>query len=305
MDKITNPHDKYFRASMSDPRIAKDFFQAHLPETILNSIKWETLALQSSQHIDEHLSETMTDILYRVAFGEGNGFITILVEHQSKSDPMMAFRVLHYSISIMRRELLKNPGSKLPLVVPIVFYSGQEPYRHTTDVFELFGDLEPLARNIFMNPFQLVDVGRIPDEELRQHTWVGVMELVQKHIFTRDFVRFIRGLAPLLRELMGQNADEYIFRTLKYICNTAGLDDPSEFARIINNELSEELGGKAMTLAQIWHSEGLEKGLEKGRQEGRQEAQEVIAQKMLVQGADPAFVSKVTGLAFEELELLN
>jgi len=310
MDKLNNPHDKYFRASMSDLRVAKSFLQAHLPENILSQVNWGTLKLQPSQCVDKHLTETLTDILYRVEFGKREGYISILVEHQSTVDPLMAFRILSYSIDIMNRALKQHPEESLPLVVPLVFYSGKTPYCHTTDIFQLFGSLEPLAREIFLKPFHLIDVGRIPDDELRRHTWASVMELVQKNIWARDFLSFIKELAPLLRAYIRENGDEYIYTTLKYIYNSANLDDPLEFVKIIKTEISSELGEKTMTLAQKVYQDGenigLQKGLQKGRQEGHQEGEQAaklaIAQNMLKQGADPEFVAKVTELDISILE---
>jgi len=140
---------------------------------------------------------------------------------------------------------------------------------HTTDVFPLFGTLEGLAREIFLKPFHLIDVGRIPDEELRAHTWAGVMELVQKHIWSRDFLSIMKALAPLLRELSEQEGEDYIYGTLKYICNTADLNDPVEFSRIITSAVSSELGEKVMSLAKKWQQEGREEGLAKGRVEAK------------------------------------
>ncbi len=146
-----------------------------------------------------------------------------------------------------------------------------------------------------MNPFQLVDLARIPDKQIRQHTWASVMELVQKHIFVKDFMPVIKALVPLLRELDNLGGEDYIYGTLKYITNTAELGDSGEFSEIINNDAPKESGEISMTLLEMW--------LEEGRQEGEKKAQKLMMQKMLAQGADPVFVSKVKGFALEELEL--
>ncbi len=336
MDKLNNPHDKYFRASMSDPRVAKSFLQAHLPEKILSEINFDSLHVESGHHVDQRLSETITDMLYRVQFGKGEGYVCILVEHQSTVDPLMPFRILSYVIDIMHGYVEQNPRADLPLVIPLVFYSGKAPYTGSTDIFTLFGDLEPLAREIFLKPFHLIDLTQIPDETLRQHTWAAVMELVQKHIWAKNFLSALKVLAPLLRDLAERNGEDYIYKTLRYICNTAQLDDPAAFVRIIEHEISPKVGEEAkMTLAQIWEEQGRQKGLEEakvtlakiweeqGRQKGLEEAKVTlakiweeqgrqkgelmtkrqIAERLLEQGANIEFVSKVTGLTPEELSL--
>jgi predicted transposase YdaD len=65
----SNPHDIFFKASMRDLRIAKDFFAAHLPTDILPYAKLDTLELISSSFIDEQMQETHSDLIYRLIIG--------------------------------------------------------------------------------------------------------------------------------------------------------------------------------------------------------------------------------------------
>jgi hypothetical protein len=55
MSKIKNPHDLYFRASMSDVRVALEFFQAYLPAEILKLIDLSSLKMDKHSFIDPHL----------------------------------------------------------------------------------------------------------------------------------------------------------------------------------------------------------------------------------------------------------
>ncbi len=51
--------------------------------------------------------------------------------------------------------------------------------------------------------------------------------------------------------------------------------------------------------------EGLETGLKKGLEKGRAEERVAVAMNMLKEGADVAFVTKVTGLSTDEIEELK
>jgi len=326
MSKIANPHDRYFKASMSDLRVAKSFLHAHLPDKILKRIDLSSLKLAPSHHVDPRLSETMTDMLYRVSFEEGEeGYIALLVEHQSTAERLMPFRVLSYIINIMRDHLKEHPKADLPLVVPLVFYSGKAAYPYTQDIFELFGALEPLARDIFLKPFQLIDLCRIPDAELRKHTWASVMELVEKHIWAKNLLPFLKVLTPFLRKLEKEGGDDYLYATLHYICHAGEMDNSEEFVKIINNEVSPTLGDKMMSLAKQWHDNGRADGRAAGRMEGRMEGRvegrvegetiglqkgekaekQAIAQRMLKEGVDLKFIVKITGLTIEEIDSLR
>ena len=330
MSKFAHPHDTYFRASMSDLRVAEDFLRAHLPENILAKIDWSSLQLEPNHHIDKSLTESITDVLYRVKFGDKSGYIIILVEHQSTVDPMMPFRMLCYVVKIMQRYMEKRPGATLPLVVPIVFYSGKNPYNHTTDIFELFGDLESEARKFFLNPFRLIDLSSISDEALQQHSWSGIMELAQKHSHEKAPQELIKTLSSSIKDILGQDGGDYIDATLEYIGSTADLKDPGEFARIVNTEISSKLGERVMSLASRWHDkgevvgiqkgleqglvkgiaagidQGMEKGMaqgmEKGMEQGMEQGAEKIILCLLADGMPVSKIADITRLSIEEVE---
>lgn len=53
------------------------------------------------------------------------GYIYVVIEHQSKPEELMAFRMMRYSIAAMQNHL--DAGYKeLPLVIPMLFYHGCE-----------------------------------------------------------------------------------------------------------------------------------------------------------------------------------
>ncbi len=60
----------------------------------------------------------------------------------------------------------KNPGGSLPIVYPLVVYSGEKIWDAPLDIFELFGNEEALARETLLKPYQLIDVAR--SEELKK-----------------------------------------------------------------------------------------------------------------------------------------
>ena len=191
MEKINNSHDLYFKEAMSDLRVAKDFLQQHLPDKVLAVTDLSTLRIEKDSYLSKHAKQLMSDMLYRVTMNSNDGYIYVLVEHQSTPDRMMPFRLLRYTCEIIARHIKNLTGKTLPVVVPLVFYHGQRTYPYSTDIFDLFGKNKELAKNSLLKPFVLVDVGGIPDEDLKGKTWAGVFEFIQKHIHTRDFLSHI------------------------------------------------------------------------------------------------------------------
>lgn len=128
MKKIHNPHDYYFRTAMSDIRVAKEFFEYHLPNNILKAADLNSLQLQKSSFIDEHLKASMADVLYSVKLNRRPGYFYIIVEHQRNPDKLMPYRLLRYILRIIDHHLKKKDYLPLPIVVPLVFYNGKKRY---------------------------------------------------------------------------------------------------------------------------------------------------------------------------------
>jgi len=97
---IHQPHDKLFKQSMADLRVARDFFKAHLPAELLKRVNLQTLGLVHDSFIDGDSSKKESDLIYSVQLKSGQcAYFYILCEHQSTIDDMMAFRLLTYIVS--------------------------------------------------------------------------------------------------------------------------------------------------------------------------------------------------------------
>lgn len=76
---------------------ARDFFDIHLPEHIRSLCDFNTLALTNSSFIDKKLRSRLSDVLYTVQTEVGDGYLYLLIEHQSTPDKLMSWRLMHYS----------------------------------------------------------------------------------------------------------------------------------------------------------------------------------------------------------------
>ena len=191
MSSVTSPHDKFFKLSLQETRIAKDFFTHHLPKEIKEQMDFNTLHLESESFIDKDERAHFSDVLYSVAIGDKPGYLFILTEHQSSAEPLMPLRVLKYMCLVWDKHIKsfskKREGSKtLPIIYPLIFYHGREsPYPYSCDFLDCFDD-KILAEQILHHAFHLIDTTQIPDEELMQHGTAALFEVIQKNIFKRD-----------------------------------------------------------------------------------------------------------------------
>ncbi len=233
MNKIYNPHDRFFRQSLSDVQIAKDFFEVHLPRGILSKMDLNSLEICKETYIEKNLKESINDIVYKVKVKveeEQQGYIYLAVEHQSTAKHFIAFRFIKYQLAIIDNHLKQNPKSKyLPLVFPLLYYHGKKtPYPEPIDFFELFVNKD-LARDFFLRPIHLIDTNNFSDEEIKTHKLSGLLELVQKHIYDRDFLLLTTQLKELILKISTETDQEhllvYLDNTLYYIMKKAEISD--------------------------------------------------------------------------------
>ncbi len=77
----------------------------HLPANILPLCDLSTLRLEPASFVERRLRQLHSDVLYSVQMTEGEGYIYCLIEHQSKPDRLMGFRLMHYAMSAIAHHL--------------------------------------------------------------------------------------------------------------------------------------------------------------------------------------------------------
>ena len=278
------PHDATFRQFLTQPDIAREFMEIHLPAELRTVCDLSTLKLESGSFVEDDLRQYFSDVLYSLKTTTGEGYVHVLIEHQSSPDKHMAFRLIRYAVAAMQRHL--DAGhKKLPLVE--------------------FDD-PALAGKLYSSAFPLVDVTVIPDDEIAGHRSMAALTLLQKHIHQRDLAELVDRLVPIL--LAGYLSSSQVISLVHYIVQAGETADAEAFVRELAQRVPQH-GDALMTIAQQLEQKGIEKGraeglqlgeqrgIEKGRNEGKLE----VARTMLQNGIDRSTVMKMTGLTEDDL----
>lgn len=297
-------HDALFKQFLTHPENARDFFAVHLPANILPLCDLSTLRLEPASFVERRLRQLHSDVLYSVQTTEGEGYIYCLIEHQSKPDRLMGFRLMHYAMSAISHHLKKSPADKtLPLVVPFLFYQGSVcPYPYSMNWLDGFAD-PALAQQLYTRSFPLVDLSVLSDEEILTHKGVALLELVQKHIRTRDG---LMAVLPIIAQIINSqhNTVDQVRSVMEYIAYQGYILDESRFfSQLI--ALSPEYKTMLTTIAEQLEQKGIEKGIKKGREEGIGLGVEKVARSLLQQGVDLNIIMQCTGLTREKIESLK
>jgi predicted transposase/invertase (TIGR01784 family) len=252
--------------------------------------------------VDESLKTVQSDILYRVKLKEGEyAYLYLLCEHQSTVSPLMPFRVWQYVIKIWADYLKQNKGKKLPLVYPLVFYTGTEPYNCSVDIRDLIQAPRSLIDQVlFKQTFQLINVNQLAEDDL-QGQWSGMMALMMRHIRDRDILIFVKKVMYFLRYLEQADGTDYVLLLLNYCLNAGEALDVKEFVETIQQGLSPRTGENVMTIAEQFIEKGRREGEARGEARGKME----VAIKSLEKGLPFALIEELTGLSKKELEQLQ
>ena len=89
-----SPHDALFRYTFGQPEHAAALLQTILSPGLVAELDWSTLTLLPGTRVDRALGRHQTDLLYAVRAARSLVYIHVVVEHSSRVDRWMAFRML-------------------------------------------------------------------------------------------------------------------------------------------------------------------------------------------------------------------
>ena len=164
--KINKYHDKTFKNLFSNKKEAVIFINKYLKlKDTKNELNSNQIEKCNTEFITKQKEQLETDILYRIKGTK----IFILIEQQSKVDYFMPKRILYYYVEIMR-EIEKenestNTNEKLPIIYPMVLYTGRTKWTAKTEITEMQEEIIGLEKALMLS-YCLVDINNLTKEEL-------------------------------------------------------------------------------------------------------------------------------------------
>ena len=253
----------------------------------------------TSSFVNKIFENREADIVYKYK----NKNIFFLIEHQTKIDYSMPYRILEYEIEIMKSAIdirkIKNKEYKLPLVIPIVLYTGKKKWdakRYLEESQETLRGVKIKAGN-----YNLVDINDFTKEELLQEkTLISKIMLLEKSESTEESLEMLEKIIP--------NAKEEDKELLKRVTSIL-------FGEKIGEEKTKELiekidggEGKMLALVDMIRNENkmyINMGRKEGRKEGKKQNCIEIAQKLLKIKMPISQISEITTLTKEEIEKIK
>ena len=287
--RINNEHDKIFRTVLDKKTDVSKFLNKFLG---LN-IKTEELEKYNSSYIDPKFKNKEADIVYRIK----DKNIFLLIEHQTKIDKDMPYRLLDYSNGIMRSA---SEDKKRPSVIPIVLYTGKIKWKIENETIEKQQFFKEVK--LIDGEFNLIDINDFSKKELLEDDiFITKMMLVEK---CKDEIEMVQALEKIENKI--KEEDKSTFRRIvKEIWSLRiGTENANKILEKIEEGSDNMMAVMEMLLAENekYINIGRQEGMKKCRLEGGKQKIKEIVQKMLAENFTKEMIMKITGLKKEEIE---
>jgi predicted transposase/invertase (TIGR01784 family) len=304
-------HDESYKSVLSKAANFLHFLKKYIAAPWIADISVADLEAVHQSFVTPEYSKIDSDLIYRLKIKGSDVYFYVLVELQSQIDHTMPFRLLRYMMELLNyifknteEDKRERKGFRLPAIVPIILYNGEDnwtvvrTFREYTENYEIFGD------NIINFRYLLFDVKRTDEatilstKKILDSVFLLDKRRLEKRGSEEEIIKFLEKFAP---DMEVDDAVE-LLRWLKHILYKGNLSPESEenFKNILNG------GGKTMKHAlEIWRDEMIDvatlEGERKGKREGEREKALKIAATMKAKGMDVNEIAEITGLTIDEI----
>ena len=301
---VNHQHDKIFRTVLD----RKSDAIALINKALNTQLEEKDIEKYNSSFINKVFQNREADIVYKIK----DRSIFILIEHQTKVDYLMPYRILEYEVAIMQSAIdldkIKNKESKIPLVIPIVLYTGNKKWNAKKYLEENQEKIEGIENGL--GNYNLIDINEMTEKELLEdNSFISKMMLIEKSKNTENIVEILEKIVKItkeedketLRRIISIILEEKIGITkAKELIEKMEGDEGNMLAVVDmirrENQMYIEIGKKEGKI------EGKKEGKKEGVKQGELKEKIKIVTNMLKEKFNIETIQKITGINKEEIE---
>ena len=277
---VSQPHDLLVKHFLSELYLASDLFKNYLAEEWVELVDFDSLKQESTETVDRSLAELRSDLRYSTKLKGANEELGVFVvlEHQSRPDRFMAFRLLGYIYAAYQQHLSatgKRKDTAFPPPLTVVLHHGKAPWKKVLTMRELLSSQHDMWMDTLKFPICLIDLARIPPEQLRGHPALCVL---LDSLQSASAGRFPERLPEILGRLKNVREEGKLKSWSMAVSTyfTAVQGKAKENTDILFHALKALLGAReaekmTATIADGWKAEGRAEGKAEGKAEGMAE----------------------------------
>lgn len=288
---VNHQHDKIFRTVLD----RKSDAIVLINKALNTQLEVQDIEKYNSSFINKVFQNREADIVYKIK----DRSIFILIEHQTKVDYLMPYRILEYEVAIMQSAIdldkIKNKESKIPLVISIVLYTGNKKWNAKKYLEENQEKIEGIENGL--GNYNLIDINELTEKDLLEdNSFISKMMLIEKSKNTENIVEILEKIVKITKE-----------------------EDKDTLRRIISIILEEKIGitkakeliekmegdeGNMLAVVDMIRREN-QMYIEIGKKEGELKEKIKIVTNMLKEKFNIETIQKITGINKEEIEKIS
>jgi hypothetical protein len=278
-------HDEGYKNLFKHPEMVEDLLRGFVDAPWVKEVDFSTLErLPHEYTVDKKLKKRASDTIWRVRCRDSWLYLIILLEFQSRPDPVMAFRIMSY-VSLLyldfhaekRFETIKQGKHRklqFPPIFPIVLYNGKGRWHKAQEVSELIAEpplgLEPYRPQL---RYCLIDERAYADHELELRNLVAALFRLEKSQTEEDVDQVLKHLVIWLDSPEQKSLDHAFTAWLSNILLPKRYPD-TEFHQVatlegVRSMLAETVQGWYDKVAIKNREEGVAEGKAEGIAEGK------------------------------------
>lgn len=290
-------HDKIFKEILDNKKEGVKLLNKYLDL----KIKEHEIEKYTRKFVLPELENRESDVIYKMKEKP----IFFLIEHQTKVDYSMPFRMLEYSMEIIKsaitKEKMKSKNTIYPIVMPIVLYTGKERWKVPRTFEERQYSYNSENRNLQFK-YNLIDGNQMAKEKLIKED-----SILSKAILLEKLEK-PEEILETLREITEKNldADEkyFINLILKYLLPDKLREN--EKAEIIENLKEKEDDNMFIDILKKYFEDKEETAVKTAVKTAVEKNTEVTTHKlireMLKKNIDEETVKEITKISNQELK---
>jgi predicted transposase/invertase (TIGR01784 family) len=326
---IHHIHDKGYKDLYSKKEIALDLFKNISNAAWTKNLKPEDLELSNNTFVTSDYEEKEADIIYKANVNGKEVVFYILLEFQSTVDYTMPLRLLQYMCQILNQYSANvdykkyDKNIKLPAIVPIVLYNGQQVWDVPKQFRKMIYNEELFGNSLINFEYAVFDISN--DKKLTKDNLIELKNvtaaifLLDQKIDALEFLQRIKIIALYFNSLSNTEiraikrwikntvVDPLATSAIKILeadredvelmvaRNAFILDEMKEKAKKEGREEGIKEGIKEGREKGIKEGkeEGIKEGIKEGRKEGIKEGIEQTIRKMINKGMDSETIADI------------
>ncbi|MDR2704431.1 MAG: Rpn family recombination-promoting nuclease/putative transposase [Planctomycetaceae bacterium] len=278
--ELAHPHDLVVRYFLVDTELFTNLISLYGNSGIIRLIDFGSLRCESPITVDDQLQEVIGDLRFSVNFKNGGySKVFFFFEHQSKKEKrrqwLRGLRKLleFYEGCESDPENMLTQDGQYPYVIMVVLYHGVTPWEELLQIRDMVSLPEGVDCHFLSVPTILIDVSRIPHEELKgPPPLVALLDTLQSASLGKlpeNFERIIEYFNEIKTDPRTYGWLNALTRYFMSVTKTTKESVTGIVSKILNKQEAEKM--VVSTLEELF-TQGKVEGKVEGKEEGKIES---------------------------------